>query len=36
VDGGYLEAMRIPLLRSRTFDGLAPDEARRSIVLFRV
>ena len=25
--------MRIPLLRGRTFDGLAPDEARRSIVL---
>ena len=33
VDGGYFEAMRIPLLRGRTFDGLAPDEARRSIVL---
>ncbi len=25
--------MRIPLLRGRTFDGLTPDEARRSIVL---
>jgi len=33
VDGGYFKAMRIPLLRGRTFDGLAPDEARRSIVL---
>ena len=33
VDGGYFTAMRIPLLRGRTFDGLAPDEARRSIVL---
>ena len=33
VDGGYFEAMRIPLLRGRTFDGLAPDEARRSLVL---
>ena len=33
VDGGYFEAMRIPLLRGRTFDGLTPDEARRSIVL---
>jgi predicted permease len=33
VDGGYFEAMRIPLLRGRTFDGLAPHEARRSIVL---
>ena len=33
VDGGYFEAMRIPLLRGRTFDGLAPDEARRGIIL---
>ena len=33
VDSGYFEAMRIPLLRGRTFDGLAPDEARRSLVL---
>ena len=33
VDGGYFEAMRIPLLRGRTFDGLTPDEARRSLVL---
>ena len=33
VDGGYFKAMRIRLLRGRTFDGLAPDEARRSIVL---
>ena len=33
VDGGYFQAMRIPLLRGRTFDGLTPDEARRGIVL---
>jgi putative ABC transport system permease protein len=33
VDGGYFQAMRIPLRRGRTFDGLAPAEARRSIVL---
>ena len=33
VDGGYFQTMRIPLLRGRTFDGLAPDEARRSIIL---
>jgi len=33
VDGGYFDAMRIPLLRGRTFAGLAPEEARRSIVL---
>ncbi|MEO5821866.1 MAG: ABC transporter permease [Vicinamibacteraceae bacterium] len=33
VDGGYFKAMRIPLLRGRTFDGLATDEAVRSIVL---
>jgi predicted permease len=33
VDGGYFQAMQIPLLRGRGFDGLAPDEARRSVVL---
>ena len=33
VDSGYFQAMRIPLLRGRAFDGLAPDEARRSVVL---
>jgi putative ABC transport system permease protein len=33
VDSGYFEAMRIPLLRGRTFEGLTPDEARRSLVL---
>jgi putative ABC transport system permease protein len=33
VDDGYFEAMRIPLVRGRTFDGLAPSEARRSMVL---
>jgi hypothetical protein len=31
--GEYFEAMRIPLLRGRTFEGLTPDEARRSVVL---
>ena len=33
VDGGYFAAMQIPLRRGRTFAGLAPDEARRSVVL---
>ena len=33
VAGGYFETMRIPLLRGRTFDGLTPDEAGRSVVL---
>jgi putative ABC transport system permease protein len=33
VDGGYFQAMRIPLLSGRTFDGMTPDEARRGIVL---
>jgi predicted permease len=33
VDGGYFDAMRIPVRRGRTFEGLAPEEARRSIVL---
>lgn len=33
VDGGYFEAMQIPLLRGRTFAGLSPDEARPSVVL---
>lgn len=33
VDGGYFDAMRIPLLRGRTFAGLSPDEARRSVVI---
>jgi len=33
VDGGYFDAMRIPLVRGRTFAGLAPDQARQSIVL---
>ncbi len=33
VDEGYFATMRIPLRRGRTFDGLTPDEARRSIVL---
>jgi putative ABC transport system permease protein len=31
--GEYFEAMRIPLLRGRTFEGLSPEEARRSVVL---
>jgi len=33
VDGGYFSALRIPLLRGRTFAGLSPDEARRSVVI---
>lgn len=33
VDSGYFSAMRIPVVRGTTFDGLSPDEARRSIVL---
>ncbi len=33
VDGGYFGAMQIPLLRGRTFAGLTPDEARRSVVI---
>ena len=33
VDGGYLSAMQIPVLRGHTFDGLTPDEARRSVVI---
>jgi putative ABC transport system permease protein len=33
VDGGYFETMGIPVLRGTTFDGLAPEEARRGIVL---
>ena len=33
VDGGYFAAMQIPLLRGRGFDGLAPEEAARSVVL---
>jgi putative ABC transport system permease protein len=33
VDGGYFAAMQIPLLRGRGFDGLAPEEAARAVVL---
>src|SRR5262245_62131595 len=33
VSGDYFAAMRIPVLRGRTLDGLTPDEARRSVVL---
>jgi putative ABC transport system permease protein len=33
VDGGYFETLQIPLARGRTFAGLSPDEARRSVVL---
>jgi predicted permease len=33
VDGGYFDAMRIPVMRGRTFEGLTPDEARRSVVI---
>ena len=33
VSGDYFGAMRIPVLRGRTLDGLTPEEARRSVVL---
>jgi len=33
VDGGYFDAMQIPLQRGRTFAGLSPEEARRSVVI---
>jgi putative ABC transport system permease protein len=33
VDGGYFNALQIPLLRGRSFAGLSPDEARKSVVL---
>ena len=33
VDGGYFAAMQIPLLHGRTFAGLTPAEAARSIVI---
>ena len=33
VDGGYFDAMRIPLVRGRTFAGLSPAQACQSIVL---
>ena len=33
VDGGYFDAMQIPLLRGRTFAGLPPDQATNSVVL---
>ena len=33
VDGGYFDAVQIPLLRGRTFSGLSPDQARNSVVL---
>ncbi len=33
VDGGYFDAVRIPLMRGRTFAGLSPDQACQSIVL---
>jgi putative ABC transport system permease protein len=33
VDGGYFDAMQIPVLRGRSFAGLSPNEARRSVVL---
>ena len=33
VDGDYFGAMRIPLLRGKTFAGLPADEARRSMVI---
>ncbi|HEY4249401.1 MAG TPA: ABC transporter permease [Lacunisphaera sp.] len=33
IDGGYFGAMQIPLLRGRTFTGITPEEATRSVVL---
>ncbi len=33
VDGGYFDALQIPLLRGRTFANLSPQEARSSVVL---
>jgi len=33
VDGGYFDAMQIPLLHGRSFSGLSPDQARNSVVL---
>jgi predicted permease len=33
VDGGYFDAMQIPVVRGATFAGLAPGEARRGVVL---
>jgi putative ABC transport system permease protein len=33
VDGGYFQAMGISLLRGRTFAGLSPEEARRSLII---
>ncbi len=33
VDGDYFGAMRIPVLRGKTFAGLPADEARRSLVI---
>jgi putative ABC transport system permease protein len=33
VDGGYFDAMQIPVLRGRTFAGLTPELARQSVIL---
>lgn len=33
IDGGYFEAMQIPVLRGCTLAGLSPEEASRSVVL---
>jgi predicted permease len=33
IGGDYFGAMRIPVLRGRTFEGLAPQEARRSVII---
>jgi len=33
VDGGYFDALQIPLVRGRTFAAVAPPEARQSIVV---
>jgi len=33
VDGGYFDAVGIPLKHGRTFAGLRPEEARRSVII---
>ncbi|MEJ1971225.1 MAG: FtsX-like permease family protein [Lacunisphaera sp.] len=33
VDGGYFDALQIPLVRGRTFAALTPAEARQSVVI---
>lgn len=33
VDGGYFQAMHIPLISGRTLEGMPPEEARDSVVI---